>query len=52
MLGSVNASGASWRELDEPNKTCVGNLVSGMIPGTTERYMAQIDIPARRYNSV
>ncbi len=27
-----------------------GNLVSGVIPGTAERYVAQIDIPARRYN--
>ncbi len=29
-----------------------GNLVSGVIPGTAERYVAQIDIPARRYNYV
>ena len=29
-----------------------GNLVSGVIPGTAERYVAQIDIPARRYDSV
>ncbi len=29
-----------------------GNLVSGVIPGSAERYVAQIDIPARRYNYV
>ena len=29
-----------------------GNLVSGVIPGTAERYVAQIDIPARRYDYV
>ena len=29
-----------------------GNLVSGVIPGMAERYVAQIDIPARRYNYV
>ncbi len=29
-----------------------GNLVSGVIPGTAERYVAQIDIPARSYNFV
>lgn len=29
-----------------------GNLVSGVIPGAAERYVAQIDIPARRYNYV
>ena len=27
-----------------------GNLVSGVIPGTAERYVAQIDIPARTYH--
>ncbi len=26
-----------------------GNLVSGVIPGTAERYVAQIDIPARGF---
>ena len=29
-----------------------GNLVSGVIPGMAERYVAQIGIPARRYNYV
>ena len=29
-----------------------GNLVSGVITGTAERYVAQIDIPARRYDYV
>lgn len=29
-----------------------GNLVSGVIPGSAERYVAQIDIPARSYNYV
>lgn len=29
-----------------------GNLVSGVIPGTAERYVAQIDIPARKYSYV
>lgn len=29
-----------------------GNLVSGVIPGTAERYVAQIDIPARCYDYV
>lgn len=29
-----------------------GNLVSGVIPGTAERYVAQIDIPARKYTYV
>lgn len=30
----------------------VGNLVLGVVPGMAERYVAQIDIPARSYNYV
>lgn len=42
-------------ERDEPShidlcRDKYGNLVSGVIPGTAERYVAQIDIPARSYN--
>ena len=29
----------------------MGNLVSGVIPGVAEKYVAQIDIPAREYNT-
>ncbi len=29
-----------------------GNLVSGVIPGTAERYVVQIDIPPRSYKYV
>ena len=41
-------------ERDEDNHIDVcrdkcGNLVSGVIPGTAEHYVAQIDIPARSY---
>lgn len=41
-------------ERDDPNHIDVcrdryGNLVSGVIPGVAEAYVAQIDIPAREY---
>ena len=44
-------------ERDEPNHIDVcrdrdGNLVSGVIPGIAESYVAQIDIPARRYQDI
>jgi hypothetical protein len=29
-----------------------GNLVTGVIPGTAEAYIAQIDIPAREYDYI
>lgn len=41
-------------ERDDPNhidicRDSYGNLVMGVIPGIAERYVAQIDIPAREY---
>lgn len=41
-------------ERDDPNHIDIcrdryGNLVSGVIPGVAEAYVAQIDIPARGY---
>lgn len=29
---------------------CYGNLILGVIPGTAQRYAAQVDIPARTYH--
>ncbi|SHK14195.1 hypothetical protein [Tepidibacter formicigenes] len=44
-------------ERDDPNHIDVcldrfGNLVSGVIPGVAEVYVAQIDIPAREYDFI
>jgi len=44
-------------ERDDPNHIDVcrdryGNLVTGVIPGVAESYVAQIDIPARTYEEV
>lgn len=44
-------------ERDDPNHIDIcrdkyGNLVSGVIPGTAEKYVAQIDIPARDYDYI
>ena len=40
------------RDFDNHIDICMdryGNLVTGVIPGVAERYVAQIDIPARTY---
>lgn len=44
-------------ERDDPNHIDIcrdkcGNLVSGVIPGMAEKYVAQIDIPARDYDYI
>lgn len=44
-------------ERDDPNhidvcKDRFGNLVTGVIPGVAEVYVAQIDIPAREYDFI
>ena len=44
-------------ERDDPNHIDIcrdkfGNLVTGVIPGIAEAYIAQIDIPAREYDYI